>query len=276
MPGAFFQRHHSQQNALGGIESPSLSTRMAAVNDLQKSLVNFKLRSADRDLDVARNLLQQHIHLIEVEDQEVIGLLYDDGTNSLEDIESRLEKTKSRLKRWVLNMHFKRVSKTTYMVIKGASDRAIDRQIRTKIREASSAQRLPTSPPPPAPPADSAEQTTVQPISPDPRAIPPFADSRPSSTLTDVAVSNLDGVDMTALQSQTTGEPAVLLRLRRQGDPPLHYIAAFSPDPQPDHRIAGEAEMASIASSRHPQFEFTASNILGSRSDESLRSSGKE
>jgi len=52
---------------------------MAAVNDLQKSLVNFKLRSADRDLDVARNLLQQNIHLIEFEDQEVIGLLYDES-----------------------------------------------------------------------------------------------------------------------------------------------------------------------------------------------------
>ncbi|KAH9017278.1 hypothetical protein EDB84DRAFT_1522197, partial [Lactarius hengduanensis] len=177
MPGVFFQRHHSQQNALGGIESPSLSTRMAAVNDLQKSLVNFKLRSADCDMDVARNLLQQHIHLIEIEDQEVIGLLYDD----LEDIESRLEKTKSRLKRWVLNMHFKRVSKTTYMVIKDASDRAIDRQIRNKLREASSSRGLPTSPPPPAPPAHRAEQTTVQPISPDPHAILPFADSRPSS-----------------------------------------------------------------------------------------------
>ncbi|KAI9434099.1 hypothetical protein H4582DRAFT_1982512, partial [Lactarius indigo] len=201
MPDVFFQRHHSQQNALGGIESPSLSTRMAAVNDLQKSLVNFKLRSADRDLDVARNLLQQHIHLIEVEDQEVIGLLYDD----LEDLESRLEKTKSRLKRWILNMHFKSVSKTTYMVIKDASDRAIDRQIRNKLREASSSRGFPTSPPPPAPPADLAEQITVQPVSPDPFAILPFADSRPSSTLTDAAVSGVDSVDMTALQSQTTG-----------------------------------------------------------------------
>ncbi|KAH8988758.1 hypothetical protein EDB86DRAFT_3104676 [Lactarius hatsudake] len=272
MPGVFFQSHHSQQNALGGIESPSLSTRMAAVNDLQKSLVNFKLRSADCDLDVARNLLQQHIHLIEVEDQEVIGLLYDD----LEDIESRLEKTKSRLKRWVLNMHFKRVSKTTYMVIKDASDRAIDRQIRNKLREASSSRGLPTSPPPPAPSAHRAEQTTVQPISPDPHAILPFADSRPSSTLTDAAVSNVDSVDMTALQSQTTGEPAVLLRLRRQGDPPLHYVAALSPNPRPDHGIAEEAEMASIASSHHPQFGFSASEILGSRSDESPRSSGEE
>ncbi|KAH8989696.1 hypothetical protein EDB92DRAFT_1867131 [Lactarius akahatsu] len=259
MPGVFFQRHHSQQNALGGIESPSLSTRMAAVNDLQKSLVNFKLRSADCDLDVARNLLQQHIHLIEVEDQEVIGLLYDD----LEDIESRLEKTKSRLKRWVLNMHFKRVSKTTYMVIKDASDRAIDRQIRNKLREASSSRGLPTS----------TEQTSVQPTSPDPHAILPIADSRPSSTLTDAAVSS---VDMTALQSQTTGEPAVLLRLRRQGDPPLHYVAALSPNPRPEHGIVEEAEMASIASSRHPQFEFSASDILDSRSDESLRSSGEE
>ncbi len=79
MPGVFFQRRHSQQNAHGVIESPSLSTRVAAVNDLQKSLVNFKLRSADRDLDVARNLLQQNIHLIELEDQEVIGLVYDES-----------------------------------------------------------------------------------------------------------------------------------------------------------------------------------------------------
>lgn len=51
---------------------------MVVLNDLQKNLVSFKLRSADRDMDVARNLLQQNIHLISVQDQEVIGLLYDE------------------------------------------------------------------------------------------------------------------------------------------------------------------------------------------------------
>ena len=73
MPGVSFQRRYSLQ-----VQSPSSSTRAAVVNDLQKNLTSFKLRSADRDMDVARNLLQQHIHLISLEDREVIGLLYDE------------------------------------------------------------------------------------------------------------------------------------------------------------------------------------------------------
>ncbi|KAI9444378.1 hypothetical protein BJY52DRAFT_1316627 [Lactarius psammicola] len=245
---------------------------MAAVKDLQKSLVNFKLQSADRDLDVARNLLQQNIHLIELEDQEVIGLLYED----LEDIKSRLEKVTFRPKRWILNMHFKRVSKTTFMVIKDASDRAIDREIRNKLREATSSRGFPTSPPTSAPLANIAEQITVQPISPDSHTGHPSADLHPASTLTDAVGSNVDSMDMTALQSQTTGEPAVLLRLRRQDELPLHFVAAFSPDPPPDHGIAGEAETVSNSSFLHPQSEFTTSDLFGSLSDESIQSSGVE
>ena len=77
MPGVFFQRGHSEQNPDGVIELRSSSTaRMAAVNE---NLVSFKLRSADPDMDVARTLLQQNIHLISLEDQEVIGLLYDES-----------------------------------------------------------------------------------------------------------------------------------------------------------------------------------------------------
>jgi len=208
-------------------------------------------------MDVARGLLQQNIHLISLKDQEVIGLLYDD----LEDIEERLEKSKSRLERWVLTMHFKRVSKTTYMVIKSASDRAIDRHIRNKLREATSS-RVPL--------AHIAESTTVQPVSPNPHTGHTFADQCPASTLADAAVGNVDSVDMTALHSETTGEPAVLLRLRRQDEPwDEHFIATFLPDPPTGHRIAGEAETASITSSRHPQFEFASSDIFGPHSDES-------
>ena len=80
MPGVFFQRRHSEQNADGVIELRSSSTTgMALVNDLQKNIVSFKLRSADRGMDVARSLLQQNIHLISLEDQELIGILYDES-----------------------------------------------------------------------------------------------------------------------------------------------------------------------------------------------------
>ena len=80
MLGVSSQRHHSEQNADGVLESRSSSTaRMAVVNDVRKNLVSFKLRSADRDMDLARTLLQQNIHLISLEDQEVIGILYDES-----------------------------------------------------------------------------------------------------------------------------------------------------------------------------------------------------
>lgn len=243
MPDEFFQRRHSLQ--------VNSSTRTAVVNDLQKHLTSFKLRSADRDMDVARNLLQQNIHLISLEDQEVIGLLYDD----LEDIEERLEKTKSRLKRWVLTMHFKRVSKTTSMVIKSASDRAIDRDIRIKLREATSSR---------APLADIPESTPTQPIISDPQADQSFTFPRPASTPTDAVVSNVDSMDITALQSTTTGEQAVLVRLRRQDELPQHFVAAFLPDPPPGHRIVGEAESAPSVYSLHPQFQLSTSDIFGS------------
>ena len=78
MPGVFFQKRHSQQMADGVVDLPGSSTRTAVVNDVQKTLISFKLRSTDRDMDVARSLLQQNIHLISLKDQEVIGLLYDE------------------------------------------------------------------------------------------------------------------------------------------------------------------------------------------------------
>ena len=62
----------------GVVDLPGSSTRTAVVNDVQKTLISFKLRSTDRDMDVARSLLQQNIHLISLKDQEVIGLLYDE------------------------------------------------------------------------------------------------------------------------------------------------------------------------------------------------------
>jgi hypothetical protein len=245
MPGVFFQRRHSLQNVDGS------STRRAAVEDLQKNLASFKLRSANRDMDVARNLLQQNIHLISLQDQEVIGLLYDD----LEDIEERREKTKSLLDRWVLTRHFKRVSKTTSMVIKSASDRAIDRHIRNKLREATSSR---------APLPDIPESTTVQHISPDPPAGYSFIDPHQASTQTDTVVGNVDSVDMTALQSTTTGEPAVLVRVRRQDEPPQHFVAAFFPDHPPGHGIADDVETTSFSSPLHPQFQLSTSDVFGS------------
>ena len=78
MPGVFFQRRHSLQNINGVIKLPTSSTGRAAVDDLQKNLASFKLRSANRDMDAARDLLRQNIHLISLQDQEVIGLLYDE------------------------------------------------------------------------------------------------------------------------------------------------------------------------------------------------------
>ena len=97
------------------------------------------------------------------------------------------------------------------ILIQSASDRAIDRHIRNKLREAASSRGFPISPlfswkysPTPAPLADIAESTTVQPIS-DPGASHSFAEPRLASTLTDAFVSNVDRVDVTALQSTTTG-----------------------------------------------------------------------
>ena len=75
MPGVFFQKRHSQQMADGVVELPGSSTRSAVINNVQKALAGFKLRSTDRDMDVARGQLQQNIHLISLKDQEVIGLL---------------------------------------------------------------------------------------------------------------------------------------------------------------------------------------------------------
>ena len=138
--------------------------------------------------------------------------------------------------------------------MQSASDRAIDRHIRNKLREATYSRGFITSllssitnSPIPAPLPDIAESTTV---STDPHASYSFADRRLAPTLTDAVASNADSVEMTALQSATTGgrsrslstvspmltcnlDPAVLLRLHRQDELPQHFIAALLPDPPP-------------------------------------------
>ena len=143
--------------------------------------------------------------------------------------------------------------------MQSASDRAIDRHIRNKLREATNSRGFITSLlfnitslPIPAPLPDIAESTTVstQYMSSDPHASYSFADRRLAPTLTDAVVSNADSVEMTALQSATTGgrsrslftvspmltcnlDPAVLLRLHRQDELPQHFVAALLPDPPP-------------------------------------------
>jgi hypothetical protein len=165
--------------------------------------------------------------------------------------------------------HAVSVKSVWLILIQSASDRAIDRHIRNKLREATISRGFITSPlfsitgsPIPAPLPDIAESTTVstRPMSSDPHTSYSFADRCLSPTLTD-AVSNVDSVEMTALQSTTTGgqsrslstvspmltcnlDPAVLLRLRRQDELPQHFVAAFLPDPPPGLRKVGEGKIS--------------------------------
>ncbi|KAI9455514.1 hypothetical protein F5148DRAFT_1225766 [Russula earlei] len=206
------------------------------IDNIQKAFsTSRQTREGDFFMDRSRNLLQEHLDLIEVETRGKIRLHYQDVRKAKADLE---DDNSSRVQKLLQARRYRRLSKSTYKIIKIESGRAVDDLLMNRIVDATSAL------------AHRSETASIQ--------TNPFGDSHAISTLTDVTVSDLNEVEMTTFENEATGEAAFVLDLHTRDAAPQHIVATFPTAVFSGERTDGDLsqpvppEAATVISS-HPE-----------------------
>ncbi|KAI0247182.1 hypothetical protein BJV78DRAFT_955948 [Lactifluus subvellereus] len=161
-----------------------------------------QVRQGDQLMDQSRDMLQRHLQLIDRDDQVTIRHHFDKARNA----KARLDEAGgSQIQRYIKARKYKLLSKEMFKVVKKASDRAIEGRLMDQIAEATR--------------VDGSETGN--------NSRNPFTDSRVISSLANIAVSDLDRVNMSTYQSEGTGEAAVVLDLHDRDASAQHIVATF-------------------------------------------------
>jgi len=164
------------------------------------------VQDGDLIMDRSRDLLRRHFQLMEVRDQDEIRDSFDDlrdRKNGLENFSgSRFQKLREANK-------YRRLAKIAYRIVKSVPDRAIEGRLMDQIAEAVQH-------------GDGPGTGSVASI---PRNL--FTDSHAISTLSDVAVIDVDRVEMSTYQAGDTGEAAVVLDVIARDESVQHIVASF-------------------------------------------------
>jgi len=244
---------HDSQASDAVYEISDTSAGEVLIDRLRKSLTTVKIRDADKFNDQTRDLLQQYLELMPLSKQQTIGSQLDE----MDRLEQNLEDARSPFQKLFLVWKYKRISKETYLIVKKASNRLVNDQIKERIRAATDPQRWPTFPQEPAPRANGGSFTApVFPVA-TPAGCPPtdnfgnaFASPQLASALAAAACSNLGRVELTKFESRTTGDPAVHLRLHDRDERVRDYLATLSNAwAPPEHRSDEQEETSTIHSS---------------------------
>jgi len=205
----------SPQIVNGFFEVSSVFLGRGLVAGIKDSFTGGRIRRGDFAMSRSRNLLQQHLRQLPLDDQNFIRLKYDEAREA----KAKLEREKiSPLQKFVLAMQYEKVAEYTFKVIERASHRTIDDGLMAQISAAADEGAGPSAPSA----GPSAGPTTT------PRN--PFTDSHAISTLTDVNVHNLDHVKMEAYRSKDTGEAAVIFDIHNRDASTQQVLATISPE----------------------------------------------
>jgi len=247
------QEHDAFHASDGIFTVPDTSARSVLINRLRDNLITVKIRDADSLNDQSRDLLQQYIDLMQLDEQEAIQ----GQMNDIDRLEKRLEDTRSPFRKFLLVRQYKRVSRETYLIVKKASNRLRNDQIKERLRAATDPQGWPTFPQEPAPRSNGGSFTApVFPVATPPGGPPinhfgnAFTSPHVASALDAATCSDLERVEMTKFQSMTTGDPAVLLGLHGRDVGVQHFFATLANAcAQPEHRSDEQGETSTIHSS---------------------------
>ncbi|KAF8471474.1 hypothetical protein DFH94DRAFT_769774 [Russula ochroleuca] len=173
--------------------------------------ITSQTQRGDFYLDQSRVLLQKHAHIINAEDQDIILDTFTEANES----KRKMETSNSRVKRYFKAIEYMRLSRETFELVVGASNRAVEEDnLMHQMVEALGGD------PPSQPTSESLQPTHNNPLTNSHEVL---------SVLSGVAVSNLTSMDMETYQSEVTGDGAFVLELHMQ-DASTQYIAAtFSP-----------------------------------------------
>ncbi|KAF8463398.1 hypothetical protein DFH94DRAFT_699535 [Russula ochroleuca] len=172
------------------------------------------VQDGDLIMDRSRDLLRRHFQLMEVRDQDEIRDNFDDlrdRKNGLENFSgSRFQKLREANK-------YRRLAKIAYRIVKVALWIRLRRPYNMEmvLAQVSSLALFWSGP-------GSQFQGSVASI---PRNL--FTDSHAISTLSDVAVIDVDRVEMSTYQAGDTGEAAVVLDVIARDESVQHIVASF-------------------------------------------------
>jgi len=245
------------------------------IDSLRKRFTSSsQVQRGDHFMDQSRALLQDHLQMIERHEQSTIHRNYEELRKVKEELNSH---DGSKFQKFLKAREYKRVSKETYMFVKDASDRGRDNHYMNQLAEAT----RPPPTPPPTPPGSgsgSGPETGPPPTPPGSGSgsgpetstvwSNPFSDSH--AMLSEVSVNNLDRVEMSTYQEETTDEAAVVLDLVAEDESVQHVVATFSTQAFTGDRTDAEAPEAPAALSLHREDGSSPRFIAVSLPDVSL------
>lgn len=200
------------------------------VDVFRNSSVGGQLRKGDYYLDRSYILVQQcFAGLLQEEQDNIIAKI-----KVTIDLKEGFDSARDRLsifQRYLSAKDYKRVSKDLFKLVESASRRATGTSLLAQVSETISGRATQ------APPMGTTSTHTN-----------PFSDSHEVSSLADVDVDDLDQVEMSTYQSETTGDAVVVLDLHGRDSSIQQVIATFPPEAFVDDDICGEGDSASIHS----------------------------
>lgn len=222
------------------------------VASFKSSLTSGRIQHGDFVMSRSRNLLQQYLRVLPLEEQKFIRRKFDEAKVAKEKVE---RDNITLLQKFIFAMDYEKIAEYTFKVIERASNRAIDdglmAQISSAIGEEAGPQPPPTGPLPtgPHPPPTGPLLPSVRPqpptVGPSTLYRNPFTSL---STSTDVNVHDLELVKMEAYRSRVTGEAAVVLDLHRRDASRQQVFTTFSPQALLGNVSHDLGDMASLSS----------------------------
>ncbi|KAH9978289.1 hypothetical protein BJV74DRAFT_142156 [Russula compacta] len=236
-----FSQNYAPKIVEGAVEVTGHIIGRSLIDGLRKSFTtSSQVEEGDYFMDQSRDLLQKHLQLIQLNEQTIIRHRYVEAR----DLKGKLDdQTGSKFQRYLQAKEYRRLSRKTYKIIKRASDRAIDDRLMDQIAEATRG------------PGDS---PSTGPAASTPRD--PFTDSHAISTLTNVAVNDVDEVEMTTYECKATGEVAAVLDVHVRDASTQHIVATCPTEVFSDDRTNREASQSAAPEGLWRLF-YSASNI---------------
>ncbi|KAH9960992.1 hypothetical protein BGW80DRAFT_1360633 [Lactifluus volemus] len=200
MPNTFTQ-DYAPQFAGAVFQVTTQFLGLSIVESIRKQLPRRKVQRGDEYADGARNLLRTNLELMEPADQAKIKTLLQLVVTDKQKVEYG---DGSRFQRILQARAYKCSSKELYIVVKSASDRAVNETLLTQMRRA----------------LGETEFNSEN----------PFADPSRAPSLTASSVYSLHSVELETYEDESTGDVAVGLTMRREDETTEEVLAQIPAD----------------------------------------------
>jgi len=198
---------------------------------IRNSFTGGKIRSGDYYFSRTRTMIQQHYPGLPFNDQNAIHFEFAKVLGVQEELE---DAHGTVLQRYARARKYKRISKNTFKIVERASNRAVNNNLMAQFSDALGEGGGPQ--PLPGPTGTTSTHTD------------PFGDAHAVPTLTDIDIGNVNQMEMTTFESETTGEAAVILELHGRDGSTQEVVATFPLELRAGNRADEGAETRTVSS----------------------------